>query len=71
MLVVTAESDGAMDELEQSIEAIGTVEKHLQFGALRVKIQQEQIETLCELGRIESIKTENAVGFSGDAGEDV
>lgn len=72
VLIVTGESEQAADELEQAIEDVGgVVEKRLQFGALRTEINQERIDSLCDLAGIESVETENAVGVSGDAGEDL
>lgn len=71
-LVVTANSEEDIPELETAIEdAGGSVEKHLQFGALRVEITQERIDELCDVSDIESIETTNTVGVSGDAGEDL
>jgi len=71
-LVVTAESEDAVSALETAIEATGaTVQTRLQFGALRVEIEQKGIDDLCALDGIESIETANTVGVGGDAGEDV
>ena len=71
-LIVTAEDEQERSDLETRIERVGgSVEKRLQFGALRVGIEQERIDDLCGLDGIESIETEHAVGMGGDAGEDV
>lgn len=71
-LVVTAESEDDIGELESAIEATGaTVEKQLQFGAFRVATSQDGIDDLCTLAGIESIETANTVGVGGDAGEDL
>ncbi|WP_201289211.1 hypothetical protein [Halovenus carboxidivorans] len=72
VLIVTAEDETQREDLETAIESVGgTVTDRLQFGALRVEIAQHRIDDLCELGGIESIETEHAVGVGGDAGEDV
>lgn len=67
----TSEDEAALDSLELALDAVGgTVEKRLQFGSIRVRVPQELLDDLCELDGIDSIKTENAVGYDGDAGED-
>lgn len=72
VLIVTAEDDQQRRDLEPDIESVGgTVADRLQFGALRVEIEQEHIDDLCTLSGIESIETDNAVGIGGDAGEDI
>jgi len=73
-LVVSAESDeqSAVASVEAQIEGVGgTVEKWLQFGALRVVIAQEDIDALCNIDGIEKVETANAIGVDGDAGEDL
>ncbi|WP_336325645.1 hypothetical protein [Halovenus sp. HT40] len=71
-LIVTAEDEQERRDLETEIEGVdGSVEEPLQFGALRVEIEQERIDDLCGLDGIESVETEHAVGMGGDAGEDV
>ncbi len=71
VLIVTAE-DGQRDALEAAIEGLdANVTDRLQFGALRVETEQQRIDEICELSGIDSLKTEDAVGIGGDAGEDV
>lgn len=73
-LIVTAvdEEPETRDRLETAIEQTeATVADRLEFGSLRVETTQEQIDPLCELDGIESIETDNVVGYGGDAGEDV
>lgn len=72
VLVVTAEDERSLDDLETEIESGGhTVTEQLQFGALRVETMQDRIDDLCRVSGIESIETEHVIGMGGDAGEDV
>ncbi len=71
VLIVTAE-EGQRDDLESAIEELdASVTDRLQFGALRVETEQQRIDAICDLSGIDSLKTEDAVGIGGDAGEDV
>ncbi len=55
-----------------AVEAAGaTVEKELPFNSLQITIQQDAIDDLCSIDALTSLKTDNAIGFAGDAGEDV
>lgn len=68
-LIVTAETD--REAVESALEETGvTVTDRLQFGALRVETEQQQVDSVCAVDGIESIETEHAVGVGGDAGED-
>lgn len=60
--------EGVVDEIG---EAGATVEDRLEFGTLRVRLTQEQIDDLCAIEGIASIETDNTIGLTGDSGEDL
>lgn len=65
-------TDDAIERVSDAIaEAGATVEDRLEFGTLRVRVTQEQIDDLCAIEDIASIETDNTIGLTGDAGEDV
>ncbi|SDJ58720.1 hypothetical protein SAMN05216226_105192 [Halovenus aranensis] len=65
-------TDEAIERVIDNIEAAGaTVEDSLRFGSLRVRLSQDQIDDICEISDIASIETDNTIGLSGDAGEDL
>jgi hypothetical protein len=65
-------TDDAIEGVADAIEAAGaTVKDRLEFGTLRVRLTQEQIDDLCGIDDIASIETDNTIGLAGDSGEDV
>ena len=72
LVVEPDQSDQPSDALESEIEkAGGTIEKRLPFDALRVRIAEERVDALCETGGIDSIRTDQTTGISGDPNEDM
>jgi len=70
-LVVTAVDEDRADALVSDLESIGESVERLEYGAIAATVPQVDIESVCGLDGIESVETEDAVGISGDAGEDV
>lgn len=65
-------TDEAIETTIEAIEAAGgTVEEKLQFGTLRVRVTQEQIDDLCSIDTLASIETDNTIGLTGDSGEEL
>lgn len=72
VLIITAEEESRIPGLEAEVEKCGgTVLERLQFGSLKIEIEQRRIDDLCGLSGIESIETVQTVGIGGDAGEDI
>ena len=70
-LVVTVGSLSG-DALREAVAALdGEVTATLRFDAYRVRLPQEHVDELCETAGLETVETANAVGYGGDAGEDV
>lgn len=73
-LIVETEDgdDQPISAVADAVESVGgTVEKERPFGALQILIHQEDIDDLCSVEGVSALKTDNAIGFTGDAGEDV
>jgi protein involved in polysaccharide export with SLBB domain len=71
-LVLTCEDTATLETVRDAIEqAGGSVEAELQYHAFRVQIPEPAVSGLTDIDGLESIKTDNAVGIGGDAGEDV
>ncbi len=49
----------------------GTVEAELPFDSYRVALPEEAVSALCDLNGLAVVETVDAVGYGGDAGEDV
>jgi len=64
--------DRPQDALAAALEdAGGTVEETLQFDSLRVSAPETAVADICAVSGIASVTTDNTVGISGDAGEDL
>lgn len=71
VLVLEPEPDYPIESLEQAITTVGgTVECHLQHGAIRVSLPEERVTDLCSLDGIDAVETDAVVGIGGDSGED-
>jgi hypothetical protein len=71
-LRVTAADDADPEILADRLGEVGTVEKRLRFGALRVTVTQPRLDALCSAEGVESVETAGTMGIEpGDAGEDV
>ncbi|MHB9287396.1 hypothetical protein ACKVMT_10210 [Halobacteriales archaeon Cl-PHB] len=71
-LIVTAEDEDALDDLETQLLGLGEVEERLRFGSLRVSMPQRRVADACAIDGIESIETATTREMAGgDAGEDV
>jgi hypothetical protein len=65
-------TDDAIERVADEITEVGaTVEDRLEFGTLRVRLAQDQIDDLCAVDDIASIETDNTIGLTGDSGEDL
>lgn len=72
VLIVEPEPDYSLESLEQAITTVGgTVESHLQHGAIRVSLTEERVTDLCSLDGIAAVETDAVVGIGGDSGEDI
>jgi len=70
-LRVEAADDADVDAVADDLDAVGTVEEHLRFGALRVTVDQRRLDDLVAVEGISSVETAATLGIeSGDAGED-
>lgn len=64
-LVVVPDSEG-VDEIEAAIErAGGSIEAHLEFDALRVRIPETQVKALCSIADIDRVETAAVVSQPG------
>jgi hypothetical protein len=71
-LVLSCDDGADLDAISDAVErAGGTVDARLQYHTLRVTIPEQAVSRLPDIDGVESIKTDNAVGIGGDAGEDV
>lgn len=71
-LVVTATDDDARETLQAAMADMAvTITDRLQFATLCVETTEDVVADICALEGIESVETDNAVGYGGDAGEDV
>lgn len=60
------------DGFREAVAALGgEVTADLQFDSYRVVLPQEAVDDLCSLDGLALVETANAVGYGGDAGEDV
>ncbi len=71
-LVVELAPDADADAFLEAVERLGgTVEAELRFDAVRLTLAEEAVADLCALSGLAVVETDNAVGYGGDAGEDV
>ncbi|QLG63362.1 hypothetical protein [Halorarum salinum] len=64
--------DRSAEELTATVESLGgEVEAELPFDSYRARLPQEAVDEFCELDGLAAVETANAVGYGGDAGEDV
>jgi len=64
--------DQTISTVSDAVESVGgTVEKERPFGSLEISLYQEDIADLCSVEGISALQTDNTIGFTGDAGEDV
>ncbi len=49
----------------------GAVEAELRFDSYRIVVDETAVAQLCALSGLAVVETDNAVGYGGDAGEDV
>lgn len=62
----------SVEELTATVESLGGgVEAELPFDSYQVRLTQEDVDAFCALDGLASVETANAVGYGGDAGEDV
>jgi hypothetical protein len=74
LVVTAAETDAeAVDVLVSRLsEAGATVQERLRFGAVRVRVPQEDVAAVCRLDGIDTVETAATRDLAGgDAGEDV
>lgn len=71
-LVIESDPETETAEIVDALEELDIdVEQQLQFGAIRVTVEQETVDRVCEFDGITSIETAAVLGTGGDAGEDV
>lgn len=64
--------DCSAEELAETVESLGgEVEAELRFDSYRVRLAQESVDEFCELEGLATVETDGAVGYGGDAGEDM
>lgn len=62
LLVVPDDTEG---EIETAIERVGgSIEAHLEFDAIRVRIPETQVTKLCSLDGIERVETAAVVSLT-------
>jgi len=73
LIVETTDGDDrTISTVIDAVESVGgTVEKERPFGSLEISIYQEDIADLCSVEGVSALQTDNTIGFTGDAGEDV
>lgn len=59
--------------IEETVDAVGgSVEGHLQFETIAVRVPHEGIPAVCDVEGIEAVETDETIGIAtGDAGEDL
>lgn len=71
-LVVELDADADAAAFVASVERLGgTVEAELRFDSYRVALPEESVGGLTACDGLAVVETDNAVGYGGDAGEDV
>lgn len=64
--------DRDADGFREAVAALGgEVTADLQYDSYRVVLPQEEVDGLCSLDGLTLVETADAVGYGGDAGEDV